>query len=228
MSKSNLCHVWMTNNLQWGIEHWHLSNSAVVPFLWLRRQDSLHWHRRWYWQWHSYLPEVDFEPDSLRQLTVLFWLDGMRWATKHITIMARASPLIVTVPTPWNMLINDMACSRGCVSEVDWLTFCYNRQRVKNLSQETHSRGECLIVVVTPLTAVQFVETDGYQTCERRWSRKVETGQCFSYVARGVWKNEREYIRVQLEQGWNKFDPWSLFYANVLTSEPAGCHIRCA
>jgi len=163
VSKSNLCHVWMTNNLQWGIEHWHLSNSAVVPFLWLRRQDSLHWHRRWYWQWHSYLPEVDFEPDSLRQLTVLFWLDGMRWATKHITIMARASPLIVTVPTPWNVLINDMACSRGCVSEVDWQTFCCNRRRVKNLPQETHPRGECLFFVVMPLTAVQFVETAPFQ-----------------------------------------------------------------
>ena len=30
---------------------------------------------------------------------------------------------------------------------------------MKNLPQETHPRGECLIVVVTPLTAVQFIET---------------------------------------------------------------------
>ena len=38
-------------------------------------------------------------------------------------------------------------------------------------------------------------------------------------MARGVWKNGREYIWVKLEQGWNKFDPLSLFYANVLTPD---------
>ena len=38
-------------------------------------------------------------------------------------------------------------------------------------------------------------------------------------MAKRVWKNGREYIRVKLEQGWNKFDPLSLFYANVLTPD---------
>ena len=44
--------------------------------------------------------------------------------------------LITTVRMPWNMLVDMMACSGGCVSVVDWLSCCCNRRRVKNLRRK--------------------------------------------------------------------------------------------
>ena len=81
---------------------------------------------------------------------------------------------------------------------------------MKNFSQETHSRGECLIVVVTPLTAVQFVETAPFKLTVTRLVKggghgRLKRSQMQEDSASVMWQGESGRMNVNTYGlSWNK------------------------
>jgi len=50
-----------------------------------------------------------------------------------LLIMMNVLPMMFTVLTPWNILVDEAAACGGCLSAVDWLGCCGGRRRVMNV-----------------------------------------------------------------------------------------------
>jgi len=146
VSISNLFHVLLTNNLHGGLAHTgtYFSNSAVAPssgcdvrtpFIDIAGPrtsgcgSSAHTFLKWIWK-----------SCVGRRCCLIFYIlmvcdEEQEQPNLLITIMARVPPLIITVPVPWNMFVDGLACGGGCICELDWLTCCCSTswRRVKNL-----------------------------------------------------------------------------------------------